>query len=66
MFFRSYEYFGDNMSSIILILLLLLSGLMFAEVLIFFPLEIVNSFRPLTSLSLVVVLLVFLWCFGGD
>ncbi|AFZ20876.1 hypothetical protein Mic7113_5226 [Allocoleopsis franciscana PCC 7113] len=54
------------MPSIILILLLLLVGLMFTEVLVFFPLEIVNSFRPLTSLSLVVVLLVFLWCFGGD
>lgn len=54
------------MPSIILILLLLLGGLMFTEVLVFFPLEIVNSFRPLTSLSLVVVLLVFLWCFGGD
>lgn len=54
------------MPSIILILLLLLVGLMFTEALVFFPLEIVNSFRPLTSLSLVVVLLVFLWCFGGD
>lgn len=54
------------MPSIVLILLLLLGGLMFTEVLVFFPLEIVNSFRPLTSLSLVMALLVFLWCFGGD
>ena len=54
------------MPSIVLILFLLLGGLMFSDVLIFFPLEIVNSFRPLTSLGLVVVLFVFLWCFGGE
>lgn len=54
------------MPSIVLILLLILGGLTFTEVLVFFPLEVLNSFRPLTSLILVVVLLVFLWCFGGE
>jgi hypothetical protein len=52
------------MPLIILITLLLFTSWLFSEVLVLVPLNLLNSLKPFTSLSLVVVLLTFLWCFG--
>jgi hypothetical protein len=52
------------MPLIILITLLLFTSWLFSEVLVLIPLNLLNSLKPFTSLSLVVVLLTFLWCFG--
>jgi len=54
------------MSLIILITLLLWSSWFFSEVLVFVPLNLLHSLKPFTSLSLVIALLAFLWCFGGE
>lgn len=51
------------MSLIILITLLLFSSWLFSEVLVLVPLNLLNSLKPFTSLTLVVVVLGFLWCF---
>ncbi len=51
------------MSLIILITLLLFSSWLFSEVLVLVPLNLLNSLKPFTSLTLVVVVLAFLWCF---
>lgn len=51
------------MPLIILMTLLLLISWLFSEVLVFIPLNLLNSLKPFTSLTLVVVLLAFLWCF---
>ena len=51
------------MSLIILITLLLFSSWLFSEVLVFVPLNLLNSLKPFTSLTLVVVVLAVLWCF---
>ncbi len=52
------------MPLIILITLLLFNSWLFSEVLVLVPLNLLNSVKPFTSLSLVIVLLLFLWCFG--
>ncbi|MEQ9551405.1 MAG: hypothetical protein RIM23_17565 [Coleofasciculus sp. G3-WIS-01] len=52
------------MPLIILISLLLIMSWLFSEVLILFPVDILNSLKPFTSLTLIVALLAFLWCFG--
>ncbi|MBE9128242.1 hypothetical protein IQ258_19255 [Coleofasciculus sp. LEGE 07081] len=52
------------MPLVILITLLLIVSWFFSEVLVLFPLDILNSLKPFSSLTLVVVLLVFVWCFG--
>ena len=52
------------MPLILLITLLLLSSWLFSEVLVLIPLNILNSLKPFSSLTLVVVLLGLLWCFG--
>jgi hypothetical protein len=51
------------MPLIILITLLLITSWLFSEVLVLVPLNLLNSFKPFTSLTLVVALLAFLWCF---
>ncbi|MEQ8969334.1 MAG: hypothetical protein RIE73_02935 [Coleofasciculus sp. C1-SOL-03] len=48
----------------ILISLLLIMSWLFSEVLVLFPVDILNSLKPFTSLTLIVALLAFLWCFG--
>lgn len=48
----------------LLIILLLFSSWLFSEVLVLVPLNLLNSLKPFSSLMLVVVVLVFLWCFG--
>jgi hypothetical protein len=52
------------MPLVILMMLLLFTSWLFSEVLVLVPLNLLNSLRPFTSLTLVVVLLAFLWCFG--
>ncbi|EDX73726.1 hypothetical protein [Coleofasciculus chthonoplastes] len=52
------------MPLIILISLLLMMSWLFSEVLVLFPVDILNSLKPFTSLTLIVALLAFLWCFG--
>jgi len=52
------------MPLVILITLLLFTSWLFSEVLVLVPLNLLNSLKPFTSLSLVVVLLSVLWCFG--
>jgi hypothetical protein len=52
------------MPLIILITLLLFTSWLFSEVLVLVPLNLLNSLKPFTSLSLVVVLIAVLWCFG--
>ncbi len=56
--------FGDSMPLIILVTLLLISSWFFSEVLVLVPLNFLNSLKPFSSLTLVVALLAFLWCFG--
>jgi hypothetical protein len=56
--------FGGTVPLIILMTLLLLSSWFFSEVLVLVPLNILNSLKPFSSLTLVVVFLGFLWCFG--
>jgi hypothetical protein len=48
----------------ILITLLLLVSWFFSEVLVLVPLDLLHSLKPLTSLSVFVGLLFFIWCFG--
>ncbi len=52
------------MPFIILILLALFSNWLFSETLVLFPVAILDSLKPLTSLTLVVALLALFWCFG--
>jgi hypothetical protein len=52
------------MPLIVLVALLLFSSWLFSEVLVFFPLSVLHSLRLLGWLIGIVVLLVFLWCFG--
>jgi hypothetical protein len=52
------------MPLIILVTLLLISSWFFSEVLVLVPLNFLNSLKPFSSLTLVVALLAFLWCFG--
>ncbi len=52
------------MPLIILVTLLLISSWFFSEVLVLVPLNLLNSLKPFSSLTLVVALLAFLWCFG--
>jgi len=55
---------GGTVPLIILISLLLIMSWLFSEVLVLFPVDILNSLKPFTSLTLIVALLAFLWCFG--
>jgi hypothetical protein len=64
--FLSYYYFGGNVPLIILITLLLLCSWLFTEVLVLVPIDLLNSLRPFMWVNLGVVVLVFLWCFGGE
>jgi len=52
------------MPLIILITLLLIINWLFSEALVLGPVEILNYFKPLTSLTFLVALLAFFWCFG--
>jgi hypothetical protein len=54
------------MPLIILITLLLFNSWLFSEVLVLLPLNLLNSLKPFSSSMLLVALLAFLWCFGGE
>ncbi len=52
------------MPFVILIGLLVVSNWLFSEVLVFFPLDILSAVKPITSLTIAIALIIFVWCFG--
>jgi hypothetical protein len=59
----SHYSFGGVVPLIILMTLLLILSWLFSEVLILIPLNLLNSLKPFSSLTLVIALLAFFWCF---
>ncbi len=52
------------MPFVILIAVFVLSNWLFSEVLVFLPLDIVSAVKPITSLTIAIAVIIFVWCFG--